>query len=219
MQTYPVFFHDWHGQAYRVNGKWHLVPKHLSDHLALDWKTQHRKISASELAEGGALRSLPSMGIMPIQGRETLTLTLPYFGAWVLSITTSRVPEEKRPLVVEMKRKMLDALERQLARMFGLPGMLEAEDMLRLPLQPQSFSQMEPAEVFAAREKIAADPVQYQAAGLMRIGLPASRVAPLLGRSVYWARGHQRTCRKIGLVPLPPSQQRLLDQPSLFGEG
>lgn len=77
MQTFPIFFHDWQGEAYRANGQWHLVPKHLSDHLSLDWKNQHRKITGGDLAEGMVIMTIPSARGM----QETLTLKRPYFGA------------------------------------------------------------------------------------------------------------------------------------------
>jgi hypothetical protein len=218
MQTYPVNFYDWQGMAYRANAHWHLVPKHLNDHLGLDWKTQYRKITTSDLAEGMVMMTLPSMGIMPMQGRETVTLKLPYFGAWVLSISASKVAEQRRPMVVEMKRKMLDALERQLGQTFGLP-MMEAEEMLKLPLPPKALSHMDPADCRAVREKVVANPPAFQAVGLLRLGLAASKVAQLVGCSVYAARNQARLYRRIGLVPLSARQQRLLDQPSLFGEG
>lgn len=212
MQTYPVFFHDWQGNAHRQNGRWHLAPKHLSDHLSLGWPAQLQKIRNSNLAKGMSLIDIPSA-----RGRqETVSLTLPYFGAWVLSIREGNVPPQKRELLAAMQESLLDALERQLSAMFGLP-LMEAEDMLRLPVP--AWSGMTPEACRVAREKVVTDPPGFAAAQLMRVGLPASRVAPLVRRSVYWARNHQRHCRRIGLVPLPPAQQRLLEQPSLFGEG
>jgi hypothetical protein len=208
MQTFPVFFHDWQALAYRANGKWHLVPRHLTDHLALNWPSQYRKIMTTDLREGVVMMTTPSGG----GAQETLTLTLPFFGAFVLMVTTDRVPEAKRPLVIEMKRSMLDAIERQLGQMLNLPGMMEAEDFEKLPLPPYVLSMMSPEEVRATSSTFAAT-------RLMRVGLAASRTAPLVNWSVYRARQHQKLCRRIGLVPLMPSQQRMLDQPSLFGEG
>jgi P22_AR N-terminal domain len=215
MQIYPISFYDWRGIAIRADGHWWLPVRQVSDHLELKWSSQRAKINGSNLSKGTSLRGVPSAG----GEQETLTLKLGHFGAWLLGISSLNVPEPKRERLIAMQDALLDALDRQLAQMFGLPGLMEAEDFARLPLQPQVYSQMEPAEVMVARDSVLRDPVAYQAAGLMRIGLPASRVAPLLGRSVYWTRGHARLCRKIGFVPLPPSQQRLLDQPSLFGEG
>lgn len=214
MQTYRVNYNDWQGEAFRQNGKWHLVPKHLSDHLGLKWASQFRKIQDTDLSEGILIMGIPSA-----RGtQETVTLKLAYFGAWLLSINSGKVPEEKRQTLLDMKRGLLDALERQLSQQFGLPGMLEAEDFMALPLPPIVVSNMTASEVQAAREKVMVDPISFMAARFMRTGLPASKIAPLVGRSIYWARGHQRLCRRIGLVPLPPAQQRLLDQPSLFGE-
>lgn len=213
MQTYPVFFHDWQGTAYRDGGHWTLAPKHLSDHLTLKWSSQFHKIKSSNLAKGILLRGIPSA-----RGeQETITLKLPYFGAWVLSIREGNVPAQKRELLVAMQDSLLDALERQLGQMFGLP-LMEVEDSMKLPLPPIALSQMEPADCLAARVAALSNPQAVKAAQMIRIGLPASRVAPLVNHSVYWARQLQRHLRRIGLVPLPPAQQRLLDQPSLFGE-
>lgn len=214
MQTYPVFFHDWRGHAYRQDGQWHLVPKHLSDHLALDWRRQIRKIQDTNLSKGMALMAIPSA-----RGKqETTTLKLAYFGAWVLSINEGKLAPHKRELLAAMQESLLDALDRQLSAMFNLPGMLEAEGFLRLPLMPQAYSLMDVAEVRAARDQVLADPQAFQAARFLRVGLPASKVAALVNRSIYWARQTARLCRKIGFVPLPAREQRLLDQPSLFGE-
>lgn len=211
MQTYRVNFYDWQGQAYRDGGHWHLAPKHLSDHLQLSWPRQLKSIKRSSLSKGMALRAIPS-------GRgtqETITLKMSYFGAWVLSIHEGNVPQQKRELLIAMQESLLDALERQLAQQFGLP-MMEAEEFLRLPVP--AWSGMTPEACRAAREKVLADPQSFTAAQLMRVGLAASRVAPLVRKSVYWARGLQRLLRNLGLVPLTPAQQRLLEQPSLFGE-
>jgi len=213
--TCKVTYGDWQGDAYRHHRQWHLIPKQMSDYLTLDWKAQYRKMKGADYSEG--------MGIMPIpSGRgvqDTVTLTRPYFGYWMLSISEGKVPPEKRDLVAEMKRKLLDAIDRQLGQMFGMPGLAEPEDFAALPLPPVVLSQMEAGEVHQARAKVLGDMVGLNAARLMRIGLPATKVASLLNRSVYWARQHQRHCRRIGLVPLTPRDQRLLEQPSLFGEG
>lgn len=212
MQTYPVFFHDWHGQAYRDGGRWLLVPKHLSDHLGLGWSAQLQKIRNSNLSKGMSLIDIPSA-----RGtQETVTLKMAHFGAWVLSIRDGNVPPHKRELLLAMQDSLLDALERQLGQMFGLP-LMEAEDFLRLPVP--CWSGMGADACLAARTKALADPPAFTAARLMRVGLPASRVAPLVNRSVYWARQQQRHFRAIGVVPPTPAQQRLLEQPSLFGEG
>lgn len=215
MLTYPVFFHDWHGTAIRAEGHWWLPPRQLSDHLELSWRRQDRKIQSSDLKAATALRAVPALG----QNRQMLTMKLPYFGAWLLSIEAKNVPEAKRPRLVAMKGSLLDALDRQLARLFALPGLAEAEDMEALPLPPVVVSAMSSQEVQAERAQALADPATFTAARLMRLGLPATRVAPVVGRSVYWSRQQQRRLRRIGLVPLTPAQQRLLDQPSLFGEG
>lgn len=213
MQTYPVYFHDWQGTAYRDGGHWLLVPKHLSDHLGLKWASQFDKIKTTNLSKGISLRGIPSA-----RGtQETITLKLAYFGAWVLSIREANVPHQKRELLIAMQETLLDALDRQLGEKLGLP-LMEVEDFLKLPLPPMAVSQMEPAECHDVRKKALADPIAVKAAQLIRIGLPASRIAPLVNRSIYWARNLQRHCRRIGLVPLPPAQQRLLEQPSLFGE-
>jgi hypothetical protein len=212
MQTYPVFFHDWHGIAIRADGHWWLAPRQVSDHLELSWRRQERKISGSNLKAGTALRAVPAID----QNRQMLTMKLGHFGAWMLGIEPMNVPEPKRPRLIAMQEALLDALERQLSQMFGLP-LMEAEDMLRLRMP--AWSGMTPEACQKDREAVIADPQGFAAAQLMRVGLPASRVAPLVRRSVYWARRHQRRCRRIGLVPLPPAQQRLMDEPSLFGEG
>lgn len=132
-------------------------------------------------------------------------------------VTTSRVPEHKRPLIVEMKKHMLDAIDRQLARMFGLPDM-EPEDFEKLPLPPMELRQMEAGECREAREATMADPAEFQAARLLRLGLPATRVAPMVKRSLYWTRNRAQRFRRIGLVP-PNWRERRLCQPDLFAEG
>lgn len=213
MQTYPVFFHDWQGTAYREGAKWRLAPKQLCDHLLVDWVTQYRKIKTSNLAKGIAIMPIPSVG----GTQDTLTLEKGYFGAWVLSIREGNLPVEKRELLAAMQGQLLGAIDRQLDQMFSLP-LLEVEDFLKLPLPPIALSQMEPADCLAARVAALSNPQSVKAAQMIRIGLPASRVAPLVNHSVYWARQLQRHLRRIGLVPLPAAQQRLLDQPSLFGE-
>jgi hypothetical protein len=214
MQTYPVNFHDWHGHAYRDGGHWLVAPKHLSDHLSLKWSSQLDKIKGSNLAKGILLRGIPSARGM----QETVTLKLPFLGAWVLSIREGNVSPQKRELLAAMQSSLLDALNRQLAAMFDLPGMLEAEDFERLPLPPYALSMMSPDEVRAERAKVLAEPQAFAATRLMRVGLAASRTAPLVNWSVYRARRHMGHCRRIGLVPLTPRDQRLLEQPSLFGE-
>lgn len=212
MQTYPVNFYDWHGIAVRAEGHWWLSPRQVSDHLGLSWARQQRKINGSNLREGTALRAVPSAR----GSQETLTLKLGHFGHWLLGIDALNVPEEKRERLVAMQKSLLDALERQLGQMFGLP-LMEVEDFMKLPMPPIALAQMEPADCVAARVAALSNPQAVKAAQMIRIGLPASRVAPLVNRSVYWARQTQRHLRRIGLVPLPPAQQRLLDQPSLFG--
>jgi hypothetical protein len=148
-----------------------------------------------------------------------LTLKLGHFGAWLLGIEARNVPEEKRERLIAMQASLLDALDRQLARMFSLPGLAEAEDFERLPLPPEMLSQMKPEECRAARADLLQDHETFSAARLLRLGLPATKVAPVVGRSVYWVRQRARQCRRIGLVPLTTAQQRLLEQPSLFAEG
>ncbi len=213
MQTFPVFYDGWHGHAYRQHGHWHVAPKQLSDHIGLSWKSQYRKIQDTELAEGMVMMTIPSAG----GAQETLTLRMGHFAAWIMMIQTDRVQVERRPFVVSMKRGLYDALERQLGQMFGLPGMKEAEDFERLPMPPLAVSQMEPEAVRAARAKVLADAPSFAAVRFMSVGLAASRIAPLVQTSVYAMRNLQRHCRRLGLIPLPPAQQRLLDQPSLFG--
>lgn len=215
MQTFPVFFHDWHGHAVRADGHWWLAPRQISDHLELSWRRQERKINGSRLKAATALRAVPAID----QKRQMLTLKLGHFGAWLLMIEPLNVPEEKRARLIEMQEALLDAIERQLASMFGLPGMMEAEEFEALPLPPASLAAMPQEDVQAERAKVLAHPQHFAAARFLRVGLAASRTAPLVGMSVYGARNLQRHCRRLGLVPLPPAQQRLLDQPSLFGEG
>lgn len=214
MQIYPIFFFDWHGHAIRADGHWWISPRQVTEYLAMDWRRQRRKINGSNLAKGGALRALPSAG----GEQEMFTLKLGHFGAWLLGIEPLNVPEEKRAGLMAMQEALLDALDRQLAAMFALPGLMEAEDFERLPLPPYALSMMSSEEVRAERAKVLAEPQAFAATRLMRVGLAASRCAPLVNWSVYRARRHQGHCRRIGLVPLTPSQQRLLDQPSLFGE-
>ena len=204
MQTYPVNFYDWQGVAIRADGHWWLAPRQISDHLGLSWARQQRKINGSNLKAGTALRAVPGGD----QNRPMLTMKQGYFGGWMLGIEPLNVPEEKRERLVAMQESLLDAMERQLAQQFGLPT-LEAEDFLRLPVP--AWSGMSSAACLAAREKVLADPQSFTAAQLMRVGLAASRVSPLVRKSIYWARGLQRHLRNLGMVPLTPAQQRLLE--------
>lgn len=233
MQTYPVNFFDWQGVVIRADGHWWIAPRQISDHLGLNWTRQQNKINGSIMREGTALRAIPgtplrgvagigetaipSMGKMTIQSRQMMTMKLGHFGHWLLGISPLNVPEEKRERLIAMQKHLTDALERQLGQMFGLP-LMEVEDFLKLPLPPIALSQMEPADCAAARVATLSNPQAVRAAQMIRIGLPASKVAPLVNHSIYWARQLQRHLRRVGLVPLPPAQQRLLDQPSLFGE-
>jgi len=214
MQVYPVTFYDWHGHAFRAGGHWWLAPRQISDHLELSWARQQRKINGSNLKAGTALRAVPAID----QKRQMLIMKMGHAGAWLLGIEARNVPEQKRPRLIAMQDALLDALDRQLAQMFGLPGLAEAEDMRRLPLPPFALSQMAPDACRSAREAVLDDRAAFQATQLLRIGLPATKVAPMVRRSLYWTRGQMHNSRRIGLVPLTPAQQRLLEQPSLFGE-
>lgn len=215
MQVYPVNFYDWHGHAFRAGGHWWLAPRQISDYLELSWRRQERKINGSNLKAGTALRAVPAID----QKRQMLTMKIGHVGAWLLGIQPLNVPEPKRARLIAMQEALLDALERQLAQVFGLPGLAEAEDLRSLPLPPFVLSQMEPDACRRAREEVLGDRIAFQATQLLRIGLPATKVAPMVRRSLYWTRAQQRTSRRIGLVPLTPRDQRLLEQPSLFGEG
>jgi hypothetical protein len=230
MQVYTVNFYDWHGHAFRAGGHWWLAPRQISDHLELSWPRQQRKINRSNLKAGTALRAVPAsildasgtaLRAVPHARKEQLMLTMKmgHAGAWLLGIEPLNVPEPKRARLIAMQEALLDALERQLAQVFGLPGLAEAEDLRSLPLPPFALSQMEPDACRRAREAVLADRTAFQATQLLRIGLPATKVAPMVRRSIYWTRAQQRSSRRIGLVPLTPRDQRLLEQPSLFGEG
>ena len=211
MQTYPIFFHDWQGVAIRAEGHWWIAPRQVSDHLGMNWRSQLRKFRSGILAKGVALKAIPSAG-----GEQQMqTLKLGHFAHWLLGIDPRKVPQEKRTRLVAMQEALLDAIERQLEQMFGLPGMPEAEELLTLPMPPEPLRRMEPGECMAAREEVLSDPVAFQAARMLRLGLAATKVAPVVRRSLYWTRKQARLFRQIGFVP-PTWRERKLCEPDLF---
>lgn len=189
---YPIIFHDWHGEAIRHDSTWWLSPRQISDHLGLDWKSQYRKITKSNLSTCVVIMTTQVSG----QGRETLMLPLAYFGAWLLSISVTKVAPEKRDLVSEMQREMLLSLDHTLSTMLSLPGEIEADDLVRLPV-PQEADE---AGIMAARAALLHDPVILNAVRLYRMGLPATKAAPQLGQTLYWVRRQRKRFEALGLV-------------------
>lgn len=216
MKPYPIIFRDWQGTAIRAEGHWWLSPRQLSDHLNLNWTSQQRKIYDGDFKAGALIMGVPGQDQM----RPTLMLKLGYFGAWMLSINTGKVPEEKRAALLAMKVSLLDALDRQLQAMFALPGSLEVEDLVHLPMPLWHEKDAMPDTVWRLREVELDRPDTLQAVRLARLGLPGSKIGPALGRSPYWARKERRWHVQIGLVPPNKrEEQRLigLRQPDLFG--
>lgn len=159
---------------------------------------------------------------VPSAGGEqaTMMLKLGFFGAWMLSINPDMVPEHKRATIEAMQASMLDALDRQLQAMFALPGSLEVEQLVHLPKPIWYQEDAMPDTIWEVREVELDQPDMLQAVRLARLGLPGSRIGPVLGRSAYWARKCRRWHVHIGLVPPNKrEEQRLagLRQPDLFG--
>lgn len=212
MNAYPIIFYDWQGFAIRAEGHWWISPRQISDHLGLSWARQQRKINGSNLRKGTALRAVPSAG----GEQETLMLKLGYFGAWLLSISPLNVPEEKRANLEAMQALLIDALERQLGQLFNLPGSLEPEKLMALPVP--GFSEMSAVEVKSAREAVLASPDGLQAVRLARLGLPGTRIGAAVHRSAYWARRQRRHWVRIGLVEPSSRETQWTSQLSLFAK-
>lgn len=212
MKAYPIFFHDWRGFAIRAEGHWWISPRQVSDHLGLSWRRQRRNIQNSNVSKGAALRASPSAG----GEQETLMLKLGYFGAWLLSISPANVPEEKRANLEAMQASLIDALERQLAQMFNLPGSLEPEKLIALPVP--GFSGMSTEEVRAAREAVLESPDALQAVRLARLGLPGTKIGAAVQRSAYWARRQRRHWVRIGLVEPSSRETQWTAQLNLFSD-
>lgn len=209
LQT-PVSFGGYTGTAYRHDHRWWVAPRPIAEFLGLSWARQYRAIVASDVLSVVALRATAADG----KSYQTTMLQTGDLGIWLAGISARNVAQEARPMLIEMQRRMRDAIEAQINEAFGLPALGDFEDLVNAPVRDG----LVPGLVVEERAAILAEPGVLRAALLFRMGLPGTKVAVLSRRSTYWARKQRRFLETFGMVeprrPTPPANDP--GQPDLF---
>ncbi|WP_439532041.1 phage antirepressor N-terminal domain-containing protein [Polymorphobacter sp.] len=212
MLTCPFTFGGYSGTAYRHEHRWWVPARPVADFLGLGWSPQRRKIQSDDAL------SVVIIMITAADGKnyETLALQTADLGFWLRSISPSKVAQSARPMLIEMQRRMRDAVEAQVNEAFGLPMLADYETLLDAPVPAHVDAGMM-REVRAER---LAEPDALRAAVLFRAGLPGTKVAVLTGRSAYWARKERRVFEALSMVEArrkPSAANDDAQQADLFG--
>lgn len=135
-------------------------------------------------------------------------------GVWLAGISPSKVSQSARPMLIEMQRRLRDAIEAQVNEAFGIPSPADLEALINAPIAPH----LDRDWMIEARTEMLAKPGVASAAQLFKLGLPGTKTGALLGRSSYWALKQRRELEAVGvLVPrlsMPPANDP--GQPDLF---
>jgi hypothetical protein len=209
----PVQFGGYTGTAYRHDHKWWVPVRPLSDFLGLNFRSQQRRIQDDE-----AMTCVVIMTTQPRQrqARPTLMLDTSDIGFWLRSISPAKVAETARPMLINMQKRLADAVREQVNEAFGIPSQADLEALINAPW-PFDDSR---AAIIALRTSMLAEPGVASAAQLFKMGLPGTKTGTMLGRSSYWACKQRRRLESVGMLPprkLPPVPAIDWAQIDLFG--
>ena len=145
MITAPIKIGNWEGPAFYIDGSWYVLPKMLSDHVALDFSSQRNVID--KYFEG----CLTHIKIKDQAGRLSPLVVMKAEAAvlWMAAVgRTGRTSPAGR----EASRQMQEALRDQLSSVVGMLLVGEASEIVGAPTAaPQRL--VLPRHVSAALEQ------------------------------------------------------------------